>query len=485
MEEQMHKERAEATKTSEHQLQSIMSELRALKEKHEKDTKERKVDEKTLLENIKASIDPILKPDYKSDHIGVGTRLKHLQDEVTNYLLPTVNKKCGAAVTTDDTFSDLTLGGYRDAKHVHFASTPIRPEVSNINLTTPPRVPKEEIITESVLHNIMQTLASEFKRTREPKIQKFRGATSSGALLVFKSWMQDIECAIKDRNLNNDKALQLVKEFSEGCTRDNINFYLEVTDKLRRGQFIRKFAAGFFVREDGQQMLAEFYSCVQNPKESVKEFRESILQIARKIMTAKLEFKVNIDNTLKAHFADGLRDHYHQAMAREMIRSHPTLSYVAYKSEVLKTLEPNVKPRSITTSKLETSDTESPPKKCKRESELDQKINAAIEENRKLSERLSAFDPKTITDTVINAVQGNYPSNKPTGFASKQFKPSQFYGKPREPQLVPGTDGSLKPETDCNYCKDLGHLKYNCPKLKEKEARMAGHQNYNKSKKEN
>ena len=73
MEEQMRKERAEATKTSEHQLQSIMSELCALKEKHEKDTKERKVDEKTLLESIKASIDPILKSDYKtSDHISIG-----------------------------------------------------------------------------------------------------------------------------------------------------------------------------------------------------------------------------------------------------------------------------------------------------------------------------------------------------------------------------------------------------------------------------
>ena len=159
-------------------------------------------------------------------------------------------------------------------------------------------------------------------------------------------------------------------------------------------------------------------------------------------MTAKPEFKADIDNMLKAHFVDGLRDPYHQAMAREMIRSRPTLSYVAYKSEVLKTFGPNVKPRSITTSKLETSDTESLPKKPKRESELDQKINAAIEENRKLSERLSAFDPKTITDTVINAVQGNYPSSKPTGFASKQFKPSQFYGKPCEPQLIPGTNGS-------------------------------------------
>ena len=471
----MRKERAEATNTSKHQLQSIMSELCAFKEKHEKDTKERKVDEKALLENIKASIDPILKSDCKtSDHIGIGTRLKHLQEEVTNYLPPTVNKKCRAAVTTDDTF-----GRYRDAKHVHFTSTPIRPEISNINLTTPPHVPKEETIVESVLHNTMQTLASEFKQTREPKIQKFRGGTSSSALLVFKSWMQDIECAIKNRNLNNDEALQLIKEFSEGCARDNINFYFEVTDKPSVDGLFENLHQVFSSGQDGQQMLAEFYSYVQNPKESVKEFGESLLQIARKIMTAKPEFKADIDNTLKVRFADGLRDHYHQAMAREMIRSRPTLSYVAYKSEVLKTLEPNVKPRSIITSKLETSDTESPPKKHKHESELDQKINAAIEENRKLSEHLSAFNPKTITDMVINAVQGNYPSSKPTGFASKKFKPSQFYGKPCKPQLVPGTDGSLKPETDCNYCKDLGHLKYNCPKLKEKEARMTGHQSYN------
>ena len=384
-----------------------MSELRTFKEKHKKDTKERKVDEKTLLENIKASIDPILKSDHKtSDHIGIGARLKHLQEEVTNYLPPTVNKKRGAAVTTDDTFGDLTLSRYRDTKHVHFASTPIRPEISNINLTTPPHTHKEETIAESVLHNTMQMLASEFKRTHEPKIQKFRGGTSSGALLVFKSWMQDIECAIKDRNLNNEEALQLIKEFSEGCARDNMHFYLEVTDNPSVDSLFENLQQVFSSGEDGQQMLAKFYSRVQNPKESVKEFGESILQIARKIMIAKPEFKVDIDNTLKARFTDGLRDHYHQ----EMIHSRPALSYVAYKSEVLKTLGPNVKPRSITTSKLETSDVESPPKKRKRESELDQKINAAIEENRKLSERLSAFDPKTITDTVINAVQGNYQS---------------------------------------------------------------------------
>ena len=127
----------------------------------------------------------------------------------------------------------------------------------------------------------MQTLASEFKRTCEPKIQKFRGGTSSGALLVFKSWMQDIKCAIKDRNLNNDEALQLVKEFSEGYARDNINFYLEVTDKPSVDGLFENLRQVFSSGEEGQQMLAEFYSRVQNPKESVKEFRELILQIAK------------------------------------------------------------------------------------------------------------------------------------------------------------------------------------------------------------
>ena len=99
MEDQKCKEREQAAKASEHQLQSIMSELHALKEKQDKDMTKRKVGEKALLDNIKASIDPILKSDYKSgDQIGVGARLKHLQEEVTNYLPPTVNKKCRAAV---------------------------------------------------------------------------------------------------------------------------------------------------------------------------------------------------------------------------------------------------------------------------------------------------------------------------------------------------------------------------------------------------
>ena len=43
--------------------------------------------------------------------------------------------------------------------------------------------------------------------------------------------MQDIESTIRDRNLSSEEAFWLFEEFSEGTTKDNLNFYLEVNDK--------------------------------------------------------------------------------------------------------------------------------------------------------------------------------------------------------------------------------------------------------------
>ena len=111
MEDQMRREREATSKANDQQLQTIMSELLSLKEKQDKDTTDRKVGEKALLDNIKASIDPILKSDFKSGkHISIDACLKGLQEEVTNYCPPTINKICCAAISIDDTIADWTLG---------------------------------------------------------------------------------------------------------------------------------------------------------------------------------------------------------------------------------------------------------------------------------------------------------------------------------------------------------------------------------------
>ena len=155
---------------------------------------------------------------------------------------------------------------------------------------------------------------------------------------MFKSWMQDIQSTIKDCNLSTDEALQLVKEFSEGSAHDNINFYLEVSERPSIEGLFENLKQVFSSGEDGQQMFIKFYSCMQSSKESVKEFGKLLLQNHAKNYDAKARVQADTNNTLKAHFADGLKDHYHQTIAREMILSCPTLNYVAFKLEVLKTL---------------------------------------------------------------------------------------------------------------------------------------------------
>ena len=78
-------------------------------------------------------------------------------------------------------------------------------------------------------------------------------------------------------------------------------------------------------------------------------------------MSTNKDFCKDIDSTLKAWISDGLQDHYHKAIVCEMVRSRPRLTYVTFKSKILKMLGPNVKPRSITVSKLENIFEESPP----------------------------------------------------------------------------------------------------------------------------
>ena len=70
--------------------------------------------------------------------------------------------------------------------------------------------------------------------------------------------MQDIECTIKDCNLNTEEVLQLVKEFSEGCARKNINFYLKVTNRPSVEGLFENLRQVFSSGEDGQQLPTSF-----------------------------------------------------------------------------------------------------------------------------------------------------------------------------------------------------------------------------------
>ena len=75
-----------------------------------------------------------------------------------------VNKKCGAAISTHDTIVNSTFNAECHNKHVHLASTPLKPQdilgTSNIDVNVTPDVPpkgiKDETAAESILQNAMR-----------------------------------------------------------------------------------------------------------------------------------------------------------------------------------------------------------------------------------------------------------------------------------------------------------------------------------------
>ena len=104
-----------------------------------------------------------------------------------------------------------------------------------------------------------------------------------------------------------------------------------------------------------------------------------------------------------------------------------------------------------------------------------------IKDNKELHKKLDAFDPSKIVEVITQAVAGGYhkSSQKPYTYQKQQASQGSnpfskpYLGPPREPQVTPGTDGSLNPALSCRYCKDMGHDVSNCAKVKRKEALKA------------
>ena len=52
----------------------------------------------------------------------------------------------------------------------------------------------------SMASHSLQLVAEEFRKICKPKIQKLKGRYSANAMLVFNSWLKDIEMCVKERN---------------------------------------------------------------------------------------------------------------------------------------------------------------------------------------------------------------------------------------------------------------------------------------------
>ena len=128
-----------------------------------------------------------------------GAKVAGLQEKFFNVIPGTVNTCHGGAVEVhDETIQWSKANGAPPVppqKHVHFTSTPLKPVEGNLFDSDDDQTiwghqhqqhqPTLETDATTIIGNTFATVASEFKKMHEPKIQKLKGGTTSSASLFF------------------------------------------------------------------------------------------------------------------------------------------------------------------------------------------------------------------------------------------------------------------------------------------------------------
>ena len=369
----------------------------------------------------------------------------------------------------------------------HHSSTPYRTIPQNRTFDVEPTAPLVDesrhmaTIAAEVSAAVAAQASKEFRQMREPKIMKLRGGYSADAELMFRSWKSDILANISDRELDNKAAIQLIKEQTLDNARREVEFQLDLCGgDITYQDLLQHLGITFQGGDDEANVLAEFYSRRQYAKESEESFADELQLLARKVISKKPNFRVNLDNTMKQRYASQLYDHSNASIAKALLLQMPTVSFTQYRNELARVLgtrqcqNKGVSSKAIlaTQEGTESEGEEKPVLKSQRKRDrkisaqssqirdLREKLDGAIAENTQIREWLN---PETLQTAFTNALQ-----------ASGQFCPGgKFFGKRREPKVAAGIDRTTDPDKSCNYCKDTGHEKNNCLRLQKHNAFVA------------
>ena len=248
-------------------------------------------------------------------------------------------------------------------------------------------------------------------------------------------------------------------------------------------ELLKHLSVTFQGGEDEANILMEFYSQAQKPKEYEETFVDELQLLAHKVISKRPAFREGLDTTLKQCYANQLYDHNSSSIAKTLLLQMPTVTCTQFHNElagVLGTCQHKDKPKAVTTNQVEvdSGETESVSKSClkcnakisaqsSQIQDLHSKLDATVAENSQMHEYLHPSTLQTTVTNVLQAAQSNLCDHGGScGFTPRKGRP--FLGQPREPQLSAGKDRTIDPDKTCRYCKDTGHELENCTPSKEK-----------------
>ena len=137
--------------------------------------------------------------------------------------------------------------------------------------------------------------------------------------------------------------------------RSNINS-IYVGGVIDYHELHKHLSVAFQEGEDEANILAEFYSQAQKPKESEETFTDELQLLACKVISKRPAFREGLDTTLKQRYANQLYDHNSSSIAKTLLLQMPTVTFTQFCNElaqVLGTHQRKDKPKSVTTNQVE------------------------------------------------------------------------------------------------------------------------------------
>ena len=109
----------------------------------------------------------------------------------------------------------------------------------------------------------------------------------------------DILVHIKNCKLDNKAAIQLIKNQMQDSAQHKMEFLLNLCSRdIQYQDLLEHLSITFKGGDEEANILAEFYSHSQNPKEMEEVFANKIQLLAHKVIIKKSNFHHNLDNTL-------------------------------------------------------------------------------------------------------------------------------------------------------------------------------------------
>ena len=112
----------------------------------------------------------------------------------------------------------------------------------------------------SITSDSLQLVAEEFRKICKPKIQKLKGRYSANTLLLFNSWLKDVEMCMKEQISTNLKAFQLVKDYTTESARGAVEFYLSTNSTWNYKELIRHLRILFKFGKTYSSLVGDFYN---------------------------------------------------------------------------------------------------------------------------------------------------------------------------------------------------------------------------------